>query len=84
MALRFNYLPMPSSGIAGTYTNSAGILNVTSTIPNTVNFNGSGAQSVNGGTYHHLTLSNGSTKNSRRRRNGQWQSFHCRRHYPEC
>ena len=49
-------------GIAGVYTVSAGTLNVTSTIPNTVNFNGSGAQNVNGGTYHHLTVSNGNTK----------------------
>jgi len=49
-------------GIAGTYTVTAGTLNVTSTIPNTVNFNGSGAQNVNSGTYHHLTVSNGNTK----------------------
>lgn len=49
-------------GIAGVYTVTAGALNVTSTIPNTVNFNGTGAQIINGGTYHHLTLSNGNTK----------------------
>lgn len=49
-------------GIAHNYTVTAGTLNVTSTIPNTVNFNGSGAQSINSGIYHHLTLSNGNTK----------------------
>ena len=49
-------------GIANVYTVTAGTLDVTSTTPNTVNFNGTGAQSVNGGTYHHLTLSNGNTK----------------------
>jgi hypothetical protein len=49
-------------GIAGAYTLTAGTLNVTSAIPNTVNFNGSGAQNVNGGTYYHLTVSNGGTK----------------------
>ncbi len=49
-------------GIANTFTITAGTLNVTSTAPNTVNFNGTGAQSVNAITYHHLTLSNGNTK----------------------
>ncbi|OQP64527.1 T9SS type A sorting domain-containing protein [Niastella populi] len=49
-------------GIAGTYSVAAGSLNVTSTIPNTVNFNGSVAQNINGGTYHHLILSGGNTK----------------------
>lgn len=49
-------------GIAGTYTVTAGTLDVTSTVPNTVAFNGTGAQTVNGGTYHHLTLINGNTK----------------------
>ncbi|AXY73918.1 hypothetical protein D3H65_07955 [Paraflavitalea soli] len=49
-------------GIAGAYTVTAGTLDVTSTVPNTVNFNGTGAQTVNGGTYHHLTMSNGNTK----------------------
>ena len=34
-------------GIANNFTITAGVLNVTSTIPNTVNFNGAGAQSVN-------------------------------------
>lgn len=49
-------------GIANTFTITAGTLNVASTTPNTVNFNGSGAQSVNAITYHHLLLSNGNTK----------------------
>lgn len=49
-------------GIAGAYTVTAGTLNVSSTLPNTVNFNGTGAQTVTGGTYHHLTVSNGNTK----------------------
>lgn len=49
-------------GIAGAYTNTAGTLNVTSTTPNTVNYNGTAAQSVAGITYHHLVLSNSSTK----------------------
>ena len=41
-------------GIAGTYTITAGTLNVTSTTPNTVNFNGSSARTVAAGTFHHL------------------------------
>jgi fibronectin-binding autotransporter adhesin len=49
-------------GIANTFTITAGILNVTSNTTNTVNFNGTGAQSVNAITYHHLILSNGNTK----------------------
>jgi fibronectin-binding autotransporter adhesin len=49
-------------GIANTFTITTGSLNVTSNIPNTVNFNGTGAQSVNAITYHHLVLSNGNTK----------------------
>ncbi|NII29423.1 hypothetical protein HB364_30365 [Pseudoflavitalea sp. X16] len=49
-------------GIANVYTVMAGTLDVTSTSPNTVNFNGTGAQTVNSGTYHHLTISNGNTK----------------------
>ncbi|MEP6948564.1 MAG: T9SS type A sorting domain-containing protein [Ginsengibacter sp.] len=48
-------------GIANTFTVISGTLNVTST-PNTVNFNGTGAQNINGITYNNLTLSNGSTK----------------------
>ncbi|MDF2188124.1 hypothetical protein [Paraflavitalea sp. CAU 1676] len=49
-------------GIAGAYTVTAGTLNVTATIPNTVNFNGTIPQSVNGGTYHHLQLTNTGAK----------------------
>lgn len=49
-------------GIAGAYAVTAGTLDVTSSVPNTVSFNGSGAQTVNGGTYHHLTLANGNAK----------------------
>ncbi|WP_343667968.1 hypothetical protein [Chitinophaga sp.] len=49
-------------GIANTYTVTSGTLNVTSTAPNTVNYNGSGAQTVTASTYGNLTLSNGSTK----------------------
>ncbi|MEI6946486.1 T9SS type A sorting domain-containing protein [Paraflavisolibacter sp. H34] len=49
-------------GIAGTFTKTAGSLNVTSTVPNTVQYNGTTAQSVLGGTYHHLSLSNASVK----------------------
>lgn len=49
-------------GIANTFTLTAGTLNVTSTIPNTVNFNGTGAQSINAISYNNLVLSNGNTK----------------------
>ncbi|MBA2498880.1 MAG: hypothetical protein H0V30_04060 [Chitinophagaceae bacterium] len=49
-------------GIANTLTISAGTLNVTSSIPNTVNFNGTGAQNINAITYNNLVLSNGNTK----------------------
>jgi len=49
-------------GIAGTYTITSGSLNTTSTTPNTVNFNGSGAQTVTGSSYNNLILSNGNTK----------------------
>jgi hypothetical protein len=49
-------------GIANALTITAGILNVTANIPNTVNFNGTGAQTVNAITYHHLSVTNGNTK----------------------
>ncbi|MGK2861859.1 MAG: beta strand repeat-containing protein, partial [Chitinophagaceae bacterium] len=49
-------------GIANTFTITAGSLNVSSNKPNTVVFNGTGAQTVNAITYHHLTLANGNTK----------------------
>ncbi|RQO66030.1 hypothetical protein DBR43_27705 [Pedobacter sp. KBW06] len=48
-------------GVAGALTLTAGTLNVSST-PNTVNFNGSGAQSINALTYSNLTFSTGGTK----------------------
>ena len=48
-------------GIAGTYTVSAGSLNVTTTTPNTVHYNGSMAQSIPTSTFNNLVLS-GSTK----------------------
>ncbi|WP_436484157.1 T9SS type A sorting domain-containing protein [Chitinophaga sp. ARDCPP14] len=49
-------------GIANVYTITAGTLNVTSTVPNTVNFNGTGAQTLAAGTYNKLIVSNGNTK----------------------
>lgn len=49
-------------GIANTMTITSGILNVASSIPNTVNFNGAGAQTINAITYCNLTLSNANTK----------------------
>lgn len=51
-------------GIANVFTITAGTLNVTTSKPNTVNFNGSGAQSVNAITYHNLTFSTGNTKSA--------------------
>jgi len=49
-------------GIANVYTVTAGTLDVTSTIPNTVNFNGTGTQTIPAGTFNKLIVSNGSTK----------------------
>ena len=49
-------------GIYNTFLITAGTLNVTSTLPNTVSYNGSGAQSVTAITYYNLILSNGNTK----------------------
>lgn len=49
-------------GIANAFTKTAGSLNVTSTTPNTVNYNGTVAQTVTAATYNNLTLSNGNTK----------------------
>lgn len=48
-------------GIAGTLT-LTGTLNVTGTIPNTISFNGTGAQTIPGGTYNNLTIAGGNTK----------------------
>ncbi len=49
-------------GIANNFTITAGTFNVTSAIPNSVIYNGSGAQTVTATTYHRLTLTNGGTK----------------------
>lgn len=49
-------------GIAGAFTLTAGTFNVTSYIPNTVNYNGTGSQTVKGGAYNNLVLSNGAVK----------------------
>lgn len=49
-------------GVANALTLTTGTLNVTSSIPNTVNFNGTGAQTINGISYNNLILSNGGTK----------------------
>ena len=49
-------------GIANTFAISAGTLNVAATIPNTVNYNGTAAQTVDNITYHNLIFSNGNIK----------------------
>jgi hypothetical protein len=49
-------------GIGNALTITAGTLNVSNTAPNTVNFNGTGAQNVNAITYNNLILSNGNNK----------------------
>ncbi|MEQ1642209.1 MAG: hypothetical protein ABL959_02040 [Pyrinomonadaceae bacterium] len=49
-------------GVGNTLTLTAGTLNVSSSSPNTVNFNGSGAQTINALTYNNLTLSGGNSK----------------------
>ncbi|MBC7937619.1 MAG: hypothetical protein H7Y86_19900 [Rhizobacter sp.] len=49
-------------GIANILTLTSGVLDVTTSGPNTVNFNGAGAQNINSLTYSNLLLSNGSTK----------------------
>lgn len=49
-------------GVGNALTITAGTFNVTSSTPNTVNFNGAGAQNINGLTYNNLTLSNSNTK----------------------
>ena len=48
-------------GVAGALTITAGTLNVSSA-PNTVNFNGTGAQSINAITYSNLNFSTGGAK----------------------
>ncbi|ACU62349.1 hypothetical protein [Chitinophaga pinensis] len=49
-------------GIAGTFTVTAGTLDVSSTAPNTVNFNGTTAQNINALTYNKLLLSGNAVK----------------------
>lgn len=49
-------------GIANAFTVTAGSFNTTSSAPNTVNFNGTGPQTLNALTYSNLILSNGNTK----------------------
>lgn len=49
-------------GIAGTLVLTAGVFDVTTTAPNTVNYNSTGSQSVLATTYNNLSLSNGGTK----------------------
>lgn len=50
-------------GVAGVVTlNAGGNFDPTSNVPNTMNFNGTGAQSLVLTTYHNLTVSNGNTK----------------------
>lgn len=49
-------------GIAGVFAVTAGTFDVTSNIPNTVIYNGTGAQSVRAGAYHHLTIGGSATK----------------------
>ena len=49
-------------GIANTLSITSGTLNVTSSTPNTVNFNATGAQNINAITYYNLNLSNGNIK----------------------
>jgi hypothetical protein len=49
-------------GIANALALTAGTLDVSSSTPNTVDFNGSGAQNINAITYNNLILSNGSNK----------------------
>jgi fibronectin-binding autotransporter adhesin len=49
-------------GIANTFTITSGTLDVTSSAPNTVNYNSTGAQTVTGTTYDNLIFSGGNTK----------------------
>ncbi|RFS19489.1 hypothetical protein DVR12_22915 [Chitinophaga silvatica] len=49
-------------GIAGTYTLTAGTLNTTTTTPNTVTFNSTGAQTIAANTFYNLIVAGGNTK----------------------
>lgn len=48
-------------GVAGSFVTS-GTFNVTSSVPNTVTYNGAGAQTITTTTYNNLVLANGGTK----------------------
>ena len=50
-----------TTGIAGSFTISAGTVDAT-TNTTTINYNGSGTQTINAISYYHLTLSNAGTK----------------------
>ncbi len=49
-------------GISSTLSMVSGTINVSAGAPNTVTFNGSGSQNINGISYNNLVLSNGGTK----------------------
>lgn len=49
-------------GIAGALTITAGTFNTTTTVPNTLIYNGAGSQNVTAATYNNLVLANGGTK----------------------
>ena len=49
-------------GISGALTITSGTFDVTTSTPNTVEYNATGAQSITQTTYHNLNLSNGSLK----------------------
>jgi hypothetical protein len=49
-------------GVAGSLSITSGTIDITTSTPNTINFNGTGAQSINALTYDNLTFSNSGTK----------------------
>ena len=51
-------------GVANSFSITAGSLNVSSSIPNTIHYNGTGNQNILPITYHNLTLSGGNTKSA--------------------
>ncbi|SFW76532.1 T9SS type A sorting domain-containing protein [Chitinophaga sancti] len=51
-------------GVANAFTISSGTFDVTSTTPNTVNYNGSLTQTVTAGTYYNLIISNTGVKSA--------------------
>ena len=51
-------------GISGALALTAGTFNVTSTTPNSVSYNSSGAQTITAATYHNLTLSGSGSKSA--------------------